>query len=1019
MPFLNDFIAKRSIRTLTAFLVVCISVPALAVVLILGLHLFRDRQAQVGKQSLELARVSAIKHQDTIRQAQALLETISRVLAEDGWDDRKTREFFQAVVADNPQYAYVTLASPDGFLRVSSASTDTALFFGDREYFKAVLANRRFAVGRSIVSRTTGLPVMPFAAPVARPGGPLEAVLFLGLNLDEYEKFFASLDAAEGSRFLLFDREGIRLFRYPERDISPAGERLAPSSWGVISKTPETEMTFRAIDASGTPITYSFIRVGGGPEKSAELGILAGIPTPGFGDQVWPAIAKALAVLFSIGAAALAIGYFLSRRIVIDGLVSLRDKASEIADSDQFAPLKPAPGCREVLSLAASFNRMIDFLGRDRQLRDEALKYLDEAREEAEARAREAEAGKRILDALMEHIPEGVAIADAKTGAGMYMSRYGQEMIDGSCARHDCILEVAAGERVLLFHKDTGLPAEVQEMPIYRAAMNGERTENEEWIFNCGDGRRPFILCNAGPIRNLDGEIIAGVAVWRDITKLKMAYEAVQERDAHLRALHENSIDAILLTSPDGLVHQANRAAEKMFGRSGEEICGVGRAGLVDLEDPRLPVLLAAREKTGQAFGELRFKRKNGETFEAEVSSSVFASEGQTRASMIIRDISERKKAEAAAREREEQYRAVFECPNSIKLIIDPDTTAIIDANQAAVEFYGYPLERLRGMSHQEINVLPKADLLAKLANISASQYGHHFSRHRLAGGEVRDVEVYVGSTRHRSGKLVIASIHDVTELKRLEQIKEDMERIVRHDLRSPLAGLINIPLMLMKSGNLTQDQRDMLGMVASSGRKMLGQINNSLELHRLESNTYRRNPTLCRPLQVVRADADILAMSQCLPPETIRIAARGLGDRPEEFALKTEAQLLDIVVMNLLTNALQASEPGAPVEVELALDGGALELAFTNSRPVPAEIRERFFEKFVTAGKVGGTGLGTYSASIMTEAMGGTIAMRTSERDGTTVTVRLPLAPRAADASPAGTEAGAAPPAGTASPAP
>lgn len=106
-------------------------------------------------------------------------------------------------------------------------------------------------------------------------------------------------------------------------------------------------------------------------------------------------------------------------------------------------------------------------------------------------------------------------------------------------------------------------------------------------------------------------------------------------------------MDGIMLTAPDGRILDANPAACRMFQRTREEIIAVGRAGLMDTSDPRLPGLLALREETGRACGELNARRKDGTLFPIEVSSVVFEDPaGETRTCMIMRDISRRKTAE-------------------------------------------------------------------------------------------------------------------------------------------------------------------------------------------------------------------------------------------------------------------------------------------------------------------------------------------------------------------------------------
>ncbi len=123
------------------------------------------------------------------------------------------------------------------------------------------------------------------------------------------------------------------------------------------------------------------------------------------------------------------------------------------------------------------------------------------------------------------------------------------------------------------------------------------------------------------------------------------------ESEERYRVLFECSGEAILLKAPDGTIYRANPEACRMLGRSEEEICRIGRAGVVDPGGAMLAAALAERERTGRFRGELRCLRKDGTTFPAEVSMAVFRdSSGRSRASWIIRDITERKAAEERLR---------------------------------------------------------------------------------------------------------------------------------------------------------------------------------------------------------------------------------------------------------------------------------------------------------------------------------------------------------------------------------
>ncbi len=148
----------------------------------------------------------------------------------------------------------------------------------------------------------------------------------------------------------------------------------------------------------------------------------------------------------------------------------------------------------------------------------------------------------------------------------------------------------------------------------------------------------------------------------RDITERKKAEMAQLANEIKYRSLFENSMDAILLTSPGGKIFTANQEACRMFGYSKDEFIKLGRAGVVDITDPQLSGLLSERALNGKVYGELIFIRKDGTHFLAEISSSIFKDfEGFERTSMIIRDITARKHAEELLRKSEDKYRSIFE----------------------------------------------------------------------------------------------------------------------------------------------------------------------------------------------------------------------------------------------------------------------------------------------------------------------------------------------------------------------
>jgi len=171
--------------------------------------------------------------------------------------------------------------------------------------------------------------------------------------------------------------------------------------------------------------------------------------------------------------------------------------------------------------------------------------------------------------------------------------------------------------------------------------------DNLEFRIVKKDGTIVNIYHLYGPIFDSNNKFLGRRANNIDITERKKIEEALFASEIKYRSFFENSMDAILLTSPDGEIFSANPAACKMFGYTEEEIIKLGKNGVVDMTDFRLPVFISERALNGKTYGELTFIRKDGTNFLTETSSAIFKDqEGHTRASMIIRDITERKLAE-------------------------------------------------------------------------------------------------------------------------------------------------------------------------------------------------------------------------------------------------------------------------------------------------------------------------------------------------------------------------------------
>ena len=126
-----------------------------------------------------------------------------------------------------------------------------------------------------------------------------------------------------------------------------------------------------------------------------------------------------------------------------------------------------------------------------------------------------------------------------------------------------------------------------------------------------------------------------------------------------------------------------------------------------------------------------------------------------------------RQQMDTRLRESEARYRQIFESSQAVKLLVDPADGSVMDANEAACRFYGFSREDLTAMRVKDLQVPPGLEYeLEKPANCAR----HTLARHRLSGGEVRDVEIYSGPLDMDGRTMVHAIIHDVTERTRAER---------------------------------------------------------------------------------------------------------------------------------------------------------------------------------------------------------------------------------------------------------
>ena len=308
---------------------------------------------------------------------------------------------------------------------------------------------------------------------------------------------------------------------------------------------------------------------------------------------------------------------------------------------------------------------------------------------------RESE-GRRMLEAILANIPVGLAV----TGGPPHfpidrVSRHGLEMtwrngkgVTGPTSQAD-----QENLKILLPDPQAAPPAP-EQMPLYRASQLGEDVRNMELVMETLDGRKIPVLVNAAPIHDVQGNIVAAISTWLDITDRKRVEETLQASVALYRAIARSiPRGGIFVVDKDLRYIIAEGTITEKFGISKDMIEGHTVAEIFDEE-------IAARM-------EARFRRAlEGETisYETEHNGRIYwtqhavMDDPQGHAIVVTMDVTERKQAEKALSESEQRFRAIINQATAGIVRADIDGRSLF-VNQAFCEMLGYSEADLTGES--------------------------------------------------------------------------------------------------------------------------------------------------------------------------------------------------------------------------------------------------------------------------------------------------------------------------------
>ena len=364
----------------------------------------------------------------------------------------------------------------------------------------------------------------------------------------------------------------------------------------------------------------------------------------------------------------------------------------------------------------------------------------------------------------------------------------------------------------------------------------------------------------------------------------------------------------------------------------------------------------------------------------------------------LQREAAELRRSDEAIWEGEEKYRTLFD-ESRDAIYISSREGKFLDVNRAMLELFEYTKEEMIDtLNVEEMYVYPgDRDMFQKEIEKNGSVRDYEVKFCKKNGTEM-DCLLTSSVRRSSTGRILgyQGIIRDVTEQKRIERLRDDVHRMMRHDLKSPLIGIIGLAGLLLKSKNLSEKQDNAAHMIQELGERMLGFIDRTRDLFQMEQGSYILKPqevNICSVLKRIKKTLKPLALKR-----NINIVFTIYGQPTHlrgEYMILCEDALVDIMFANLIKNAIEASPEGGTVRVSIDTverSGQSFHsIDIHNAGVVPTEICENFFKPYTTSGKDGGTGLGTHNALLVAHTHKGDIRFTTSEDGGTHVTAHLP----------------------------
>jgi PAS domain S-box-containing protein len=570
------------------------------------------------------------------------------------------------------------------------------------------------------------------------------------------------------------------------------------------------------------------------------------------------------------------------------------------------------------------------------------------------------------------------------------------------------------GEVFRIVNEESRQPA---ENPVPRALREGLviGLANHTLLIAKDGSERP-IDDSAAPIRNRQGDIAGVVLIFRDISERRRAERAVQDALGFAEGIIATLREPFLVVLDKDLrVVRANRSFHNAFQVSPEETENryVYELGNRQWDIPRLRTLLEEVLPQNHAFHDFEvehdFPKIGRRTMLLNARRVRGPTDSRELILLAIEDVTERRRAEARVQESERRYRRLFETARDGILVLDAGTGKITDANPFMSELLGYTPEQLLGKELWQIGLFQdKASSQAAFRRLQEQGYiRYDHLPLETAGGQQVDVEFVSNLFQADHQTVIQCNIRDITERRQLEgaraqaqalaelhRRKDEFLAMLSHELRNPLAPIMNaVQLLRQPGGSANSMQEQARAIIERQVDQLKALVEDLLEVSRITTGRIRlhyehvdvrgiagRAVESVRPLINQRRHQ----LTVALPPEPIWL----LGD----------ATRLEQVVVNLLTNAAKYTDEGGRIALTVQREGDEAVLRVRDTGVgIAPDLLPRIFDLFTQAERSldraqGGLGVGLTVVQKLVEMHRGRVEAYSALGQGSEFVVRLPV---------------------------